>query len=118
RPRTGIILVTGGSVAAQFVGYDRKIESPLERILNAEFTGDRFDRFIVLNGGRGAWKKPNQTIFFVLYAGILPGVITPHGFNEHYMINSRGRFEEPASLYFQVVQRQDPRVTTAPLTMA
>ena len=64
RPRTGIILVTGGSVAAQFVGYDRKIESPLERILNAEFTGYRFDRFIVLNGGRGAWKQPNQYIFF------------------------------------------------------
>ena len=118
RPRTGIILVTGGSVAAQFVGYDRKIESPLERILNAEFTGDRFDRFIVLNGGRGAWKQPNQYIFFGLYADILAGVITLDGFNEHYMINSRRRFEEPASLYFQVVERQDPRVTTAPLTMA
>jgi len=118
RPRTGIILVTGGSVAAQFVGYDRKIESPLERILNAEFTGDRFNRFIVLNGGRGAWKQPNQYIFFGLYADILTGVITLDGFNEHYMINSRRRFEEPASLYFQVVQRQDPRVTTAPLTMA
>ena len=117
RPRTGIILVTGGSVAAQFVGYDRKIESPLERILNAEFTGDRFDRFIVLNGGRGAWKQPNQYIFWTLRGH---SYRSHHldGFNEHYMINSRRRFEEPASLYFQVVERQDPRVTTAPLTMA
>src|SRR4030095_1846243 len=118
RPRTGIILVTGGSVAAQFVGYDRKIESPLERILNAEFTGDRFDRFIVLNGGRGAWKQPAQYIFFGLYADILTGVITLDGFNEHYMINSRRRFEEPASLYLQVVEGQAPRVRTAPLTRA
>ena len=118
RPRTGIILLTGGSVAAQFVGDDRKIESPLERILNAEFTGDRFDRFIVLNGGRGAWKQPNQYIFFGLYADILAGVITLDGFNEHYMINSRRRFEEPANHYFQLVQRLDPRVTTAPFTMA
>jgi hypothetical protein len=118
RPRTGIILVTGGSVAAQFVGDNRKEESPLERILNAEFTGDRFDRFIVLNGGHGAWKQPNQYIFFGLYADILAGVITLDGFNEHYMINSRRRFEEPASNYFQAVERQDPRVTTAPLTMA
>jgi hypothetical protein len=81
RPRTGIILVTGGSVAAQFVWDNRKEESPLERILNAEFTGDRFDRFIVLNGGHGAWKQPNQYIFFGLYADILAGVITLDGVN-------------------------------------
>ena len=118
RPRTGIILVTGGSVAAQFVWDNRKEESPLERILNAEFTGDRFDRFIVLNGGHGAWKQPNQYIFFGLYADILAGVITLDGVNEHDSITSRRRFEEPASNYFQAVERQDPRVTTAPLTMA
>ncbi len=99
-------------------GYDRKIESPLERILNAEFTGDRFDRFIVLNGGHGAWKQPNQYIFFGLYADILAGVITLDGFNEHYMINSHRRFELPANLYFDAIQRQDPRVITAPFTMA
>jgi len=118
RPRIGIILLAGGSVAAQFIWDNRQQESPLERILNAEFTGDRFDRFIVLNGGHGAWKQPNQYIFFGLYADILAGVITLDGFNEHYMINSRRRFEEPASNYFQAVERQDPRVTTAPFTMA
>jgi hypothetical protein len=117
-PRTGIILVTGGSVAAQFVWDNRKEESPLERILNAEFTGDGFDRFIVLNGGHGAWKQPNQYIFFGLYADILAGVITLDGFNEHYWINSRQRFEEPDINYFHAVERQDPRVTTAPFTMA
>ena len=118
RPRTGIILVTGGSVAAQFIWDNRQEESPLERILNAEFTGDRFDRFIVLNGGHGAWKQPNQYIFFGLYADIVTGVITLDGVNEHDRIASRRRFEEPASNYFQAVERQDPRVTTAPFTMA
>ncbi len=118
RPRTGIIFVTGGSVAAQFIWDNRQEESPLERILNAEFTGDRFDRFIVLNGGHGAWKQPNQYIFFGLYADIVTGVITLDGVNEHNWIASRRRFEEPASNYFQAVERQDPRVTTAPFTMA
>jgi hypothetical protein len=119
RPRTGIILVTGGSVAAQFIWDNRKEESPLERILNAEFTGDQFDRFIVLNGGHGAWKQPNQYIFFGLYADILAGVITLDGFNEqHYLINPQRRFEVPDGNYFQAIDRQDPRVTTAPFTMA
>ena len=74
-------------------GMTEKIESPLERILNAEFTGDRFDRFIVLNGGRGAWKQPNQYIFWTLRGH---SYRSHHldGFNEHYMINSRRRFEE------------------------
>jgi hypothetical protein len=118
RPRTGIVLITGGSVAAQFVWDNRKQESPLERILNAEFVGDQFDRFIVLNGGHGAWKQPNQYILFGLHADVLAGVITLDGFNEHYMIGSTFRFELPASNFFQVIERQDARVTTAPLTMA
>jgi hypothetical protein len=116
-PRIGIILVTGGSVAAQFVGDNRKKESPIERILNAEFTGDRYDRFIVLNGGHGAWKQPNQYILFGLYADVLAGVITLDGFNEHYMIDASRRFELPANNFFQVIERQDSRVTTAPLRM-
>jgi hypothetical protein len=119
RPRTGIILITGGSVAAQFVWDNRKEESPLERILNTEFTGDQFDRFIVLNGGHGAWKQPNQYIFFGLYADILAGVITLDGFNEQsYLIKSQRRFEVPDGNYFQAIDRQDPRITTAPFTMA
>src|SRR5262245_60554305 len=39
RPRTGIILVTGGSVAAQVVWDNRKEENSLERTVNAEFPG-------------------------------------------------------------------------------
>jgi hypothetical protein len=109
RPRTAIILVTGGSVAAQFVWDNRNQESYLERILNAEFTGEQFDRFIVLNGGHGAWKQPNQYILFGLYADVLSGVITLDGFNEHYMLGTERRFELPSNSFFQVVQRQDSR---------
>jgi hypothetical protein len=116
--RTGVILLTGGSVAAQFVWDNRKQQSPLEEILNAEFTGGRYDRFVVLNGGHGAWKQPNQYILFGLYADVLAGVITLDGFNEHYMINANRRFELPADNFFQVIGRQDARVTTAPLRMA
>jgi hypothetical protein len=118
RPRIGIVLVTGGSVAAQFVWDNRQKESALERILNAEFTGDRFDRFVVLNGGHGGWKQPNQYILFGLYADVLTGVISLDGFNEHYMANASQRFELPAANFFQVIERQDPRVTTAPLSIA
>ena len=107
RPRTGIILVTGGSVAAQFVGYDRKSKVRSNAFLT------RSSPVIVSTGSSfltaDAEHGNNLTsTFFGLYADILTGVITLDGFNEHYMINSRRRFEEPASLYFQVVERQDP----------
>jgi hypothetical protein len=118
RARLGVVLVTGGSVAAQFVWDNRQEESPLERILNSEFTGERFDRFMVLNGGHGAWKQPNQYILFGLYADVLAGIITLDGFNEHYMIDASRRFELPANNFFQALERQDSRVTTAPLRMA
>ena len=113
RARTSIILVTGGSVAAQFVWDNREQESYLERILNAEFTSDRYDRFIVLNGGHGAWKQPNQYILFGLYADVLAGVITLDGFNEHYMLGMERRFELPSNSFFQVIQRQDGRFLSA-----
>jgi len=111
RRRTGILLVTGGSVAAQFTSDNRETESPLERILNEQFTGERFDRFIVLNGGLGGWKQPNQFILFGLYADVLDGVITLDGFNEHYMLwaHTRNRFEWPSNAFFHTVQQLDRR---------
>jgi len=108
-PRTGIILVTGGSVAAQFTWDNRQKPSALEKILNAEFTGDRFDRFIVLNGGHGAWKQPQQYILFGLYADVLAGVITLDGFNEHYQMVSSSRFEIPSTNFFETAERRDGR---------
>jgi hypothetical protein len=110
--RTGVILVTGGSVAAQFTWDNRETPSHLERILNEEFVSGPYERFIVLNGGHGAWKHPNQYILFGLYADVLDGVITLDGFNEHYMIGSSQRFELPSNSFFQTVARWDPRSTS------
>jgi hypothetical protein len=109
QPRVGYVLVTGGSVAAQFTWDNREQDSALERILNEQFTGDRYDRFVVLNGGHGAWKQPNQYILFGLYADILAGVITLDGFNEHYMLGSNQRFEAPSNNFCQIVRRLDAR---------
>jgi hypothetical protein len=109
QPRVGYILVTGGSVAAQFTWDNRQQDSVLERILNEQFTGGRYDRFVVLNGGHGAWKQPNQYILFGLYADVLAGVITLDGFNEHYMLGSNQRFEAPSNNFFQIVRRLDAR---------
>lgn len=111
---TGVILVTGGSVAAQFTWDNRKTPSALEEILNREFAGGRYERFVVLNGGHGAWKQPNQYVLFGLYAHVLAGLITLDGYNEHYMIGASRRFELPSNNFFQSLERQDARVVSAP----
>ncbi|MER3422873.1 MAG: hypothetical protein C4293_06215 [Nitrospiraceae bacterium] len=109
RPGTGIILMTGGSVATQLIWDNRKQDSYLERILNEQFTGERFERFVVLNGGHGAWKQPNQYILFGLYADVLDGIITLDGWNEHWSVGGPLRFEAPSNNFFHTVKRLDAR---------
>ena len=115
---TGIVLVTGGSVAAQFVGFDSTQPSPLEETLNREFAGGAYERFVVLNGGHGAWKQPQQYILFGLHADVLAGVITLDGFNEHYMVGSSFRFEFPSDNFFGVIGRFDSRSLSDARTQA
>ena len=96
-PQKFVILVTGGSVAAQFAQMQISGIRYLEDILNATYDfGGRDVR--ILNGGDGAWKQPQQAILFLLYADIVDAVITIDGFNEHYMFRNTGqRLELPAS---------------------
>jgi len=97
-----VILVTGGSVAAQFAQLKRNGVRYLEDILNAryDFGGKRV---VVLNGGDGAWKQPQQAILFLLYADIVDAVITIDGFNEHYIFMKKARrLEYPANNFHQV----------------
>lgn len=110
---TGVILVTGGSVAAQFTWDNREKPSPLEEILEEQFAGGAYEHFVVLNGGHGAWKQPQQYVLFGLYADVLAGVITLDGFNEHYMIGGHGRFELPSNNFLDVVGRFDSRSRSA-----
>jgi hypothetical protein len=92
-----VILVTGGSVAAQFARLDSDGPPPLEEILNHRYLSPKGESFLVLNGGAGAWKYPQQTILTMMYADAIDAVVTIDGFNEHYQLESGLRFEYPAN---------------------
>ena len=97
---------------------NRKEESPLERILNAEFTGDRFDRFIVLNGGHGAWKQPNQYIFSDFTRIFLPESSRSTASTSTIGSPLDGDSKSLPATISKPLSAKIPRVTTAPLTMA
>ncbi|MBI4598369.1 MAG: hypothetical protein HY737_08230 [Candidatus Omnitrophica bacterium] len=105
-PGVFVILLTGGSVASQLAGL-RVEQNELERELNAHYRTGDIKRFIVLNGGVGAWHQPQQFMLFALYAQVLDGVITLDGFNERYVVTSPNRsFEFPADNYFVAMTNQ------------
>jgi hypothetical protein len=97
-----LVLLTGGSVAAQFASGVDGGPSYLERLLNERFISPTGKPFLVLNGGDGAWKQPQQAILFLLYADAVHAVVTLDGFNEHYMLQSSARFEYPANNFHLV----------------
>jgi len=101
-PDKFVVLLTGGSVAAQFAQFHNAAPSYLEQILNRDYVSPKGGAFEVLNGGDGAWKQPQQTILLMLYADAVDGVVTLDGFNEHYMIGSGKRFEYPANNFITV----------------
>lgn len=101
-PSKFVILVTGGSVASQFAQLKRDGIRYLEDILNAryDFGGKQV---VVLNGGDGAWKQPQQTILLLLFVDVVDAVITIDGFNEHYSFMGKGkRLEFPANNFHNV----------------
>jgi hypothetical protein len=105
RPDRFVILVTGGSVAGQFA--QNQVGGPryLEAILNASFVSPTGQPFLVLNGGEGAWKQPQQAILFLLYSAVVDAVVTLDGFNEALIVGSRDSvgLEHPASNFLGVV---------------
>jgi len=98
-----VILLTGGSVAAQFA---QMMPPPapkyLEELLNEKFISPNGKPFLILNGGDGGWKQPQSLILFLQYADVLDAVVTLDGFNEHYMIGSSSRFEFPSNNFMTV----------------
>lgn len=95
KPGTFVIMVTGGSVAAQYAGLDVK-DNILEQELNKHYTNDKIKKFLVLNGGDGAWAQPQQFILFSLYSDVIDGVIALDGFNEYFKTSVLStRFECP-----------------------
>jgi len=97
-----VVLVTGGSVAAQFASGVDGGPSYLERFLNDRYVSPTGKPFQILNGGDGAWKQPQSAILFLLYADAVHAVVTLDGFNEHYMLESGYRFEYPANNFHTV----------------
>lgn len=100
-----VVLLTGGSVAAQ-LGQTDVPPAPryLEEELNARYVSPNGKPFQILNGGGGAYKQPQQAILFTLYANVVDAVITLDGYNEsHFMqVGARGRFELPALNFLEV----------------
>ena len=81
-PEHYIVLLTGGSVAAQVGQASPEAPRFLEEALVAKYASPNGKPFIVLNGGEGGWKEPQQLILFSMYATLVDAVVTLDGFNE------------------------------------
>lgn len=99
------VLLVGGSVASQ-LGQNWEAPAPhyLEQELNKRYQSPNGKPWLVLNGGDGAWKQPQQLILFSMYATSVDAVITLDGFNEHYMFvpGTQERLERPLSNFIDV----------------
>jgi hypothetical protein len=97
-----VVLVTGGSVAAQLLQAGPKGAPYLQTLLERNYSSPTGKPFLVLNGGDGAWHQPQQLILFLLYADAVHAVVTLDGFNERYFVGSAVRFEYPANHFLDV----------------
>ncbi len=100
-----VILLTGGSVAAQLGQVEpRPAPRYLEDELNAHYVSPTGKPFQVINGGAGAWKQPQQLILFALYSNVVDAVVTLDGYNEVLMMrdDQTQRLEMPALNFLEV----------------
>lgn len=93
------IMLTGGSVAQQFVMAGDDGKPFLETLLNEKY---RFGKpVVVLDGGNGSWGQPQQAIMTLLYGDVVDAVVTLDGFNERSHFNGGAhRLERPAGTKF------------------
>jgi hypothetical protein len=100
-----VVLVTGGSVASQ-LAQNMPAPAPrfLEEELNKRYVSPNGKPWLVLNGGDGAWKEPQQAILFSMYATSVDAVVTLDGYNEHYFFwpGTTERLERPLSNFIDV----------------
>jgi hypothetical protein len=100
-----VVLLTGGSVASQLAQtYPTPAPRFLEEELNNRYVSPNGKPWLVLNGGDGAWKEPQQLILFSLYATSIDAVVTLDGYNEHYSFfrGDPSRLERPLSNFIEV----------------
>ncbi len=101
-PKEFLLMIAGSSVASQFAQQNTNGVKYLEDILNSRYDfGGR--KVVVLNGGGGGWKYPQQAILFMMYANVLDAVITLDGFNEQYAFNGSSlRLEMPPNGFMEM----------------
>ena len=104
-PDRYVILLAGGSVASQIsqlVQPGRR--SFIEEELNRRYISPTGKPFLVLNGGLGAWKQPQQLILLAIYGDFIDAVVTLDGYNEQHLIQPglKVRFEMPGANYLGV----------------
>ena len=98
-----VILLTGGSVAAQLGQIDQPPAPKfLELALNEKFVAPKGAAFKVLNGGGGAWKQPHQAILMLLNVQAVDAVVTLDGYNELEMLRTGAALEYPANNFLSV----------------
>jgi len=97
-----VVLVTGGSVAAQFMSSGVDHTPYLQAMLERDYVSPNGRPFLLLNGGDGARHQPQQLILFLLYADAVHAVVTLDGFNERYFVGSSVRFEFPSNNFMDV----------------
>ena len=100
-----VVLLTGGSVASQLAQtYPTPAPRFLEEELNKRYVSPNGKPWLVLNGGDGAWKEPQQFILFSLYATSVDAVVTLDGYNEHFHFfpGDPARLERPLSNFLDV----------------
>ena len=97
-----VVLVTGGSVAAQLMSSGPSGTPYLQAILERDYVSPNGRPFLLLNGGDGGWHQPQQLILFLLYADALHAVVTLDGFNERYFVGAGVRFEYPGNNFNDV----------------
>jgi len=100
------VILIGGSVASQMAQNWPSPPAPkyLEEELNKHYVSPNGKPFLVLNGGDGAWKEPQQFILFALYATSVDAVVTLDGYNEYYFFwpGAMERLERPLSNFIDV----------------
>ena len=101
-----VVLLVGGSVASQLGQAAKAPPAPkfLEQELNNHYVSPNGKPFLVLNGGDGAWKEPQQFILFSLYASSIDAVVTLDGYNERYFFRpyTKVRLDQPLSNFTEV----------------
>lgn len=99
-----VVLLTGGSVAANLGRATVEAPRYLEVALERRYVSPNGQPFLVLNGGEGGWKQPQQFILFSIYATRVDAVVTLDGYNEagFFRPDQGYGFETPAASFLAV----------------